>query len=69
MLSDEGRREQAGGTTCPGLGLVGLRERVNALGGQLEAGPLTLVGKEHFRLYVELPFQLDREASAFQEER
>jgi two-component system, NarL family, sensor histidine kinase DesK len=69
VLNDGGRREQAESTARPGLGLAGLRERVSALGGQMEAGPLTLLGKEHFRLRVELPIQHDVEAPALQEER
>src|SRR5204862_2298046 len=36
----------------PGLGLVGMRERVSALGGQLHAGPQDDGG---FRVYAELP--------------
>lgn len=69
VLNDGGRREQAESTARPGLGLAGLRERVSALRGQMEAGPLTLLGKEHFRLRVELPIQHDVEAPALQEDR
>ncbi len=69
VLNDGGRREQAESTARPGLGLAGLRERVSALRGQMEAGPLTLLGKEHFRLRVELPIQHDVEAPALEEER
>ncbi len=36
----------------PGLGLVGMRERVSALGGQLQAGPRDVGG---FRVRAELP--------------
>ena len=36
----------------PGLGLVGMRERVSALGGQLQAGPRDAGG---FRVRAELP--------------
>jgi signal transduction histidine kinase len=36
----------------PGLGLVGMRERVSALGGQLQAGPQDDGG---FRVRAELP--------------
>ena len=36
----------------PGLGLVGMRERVSALGGRLQAGPQDDGG---FRVHVELP--------------
>ncbi len=68
VLNDGGQREQAGSTMHPGLGLAGLRERVNALGGHLEAGPLILLGKEHFRVRVELPIQREMEAPAFKEE-
>jgi signal transduction histidine kinase len=40
--------------TGPGLGLVGMRERVSALGGQLQAGPQHDGG---FRVRAELPAQ------------
>jgi two-component system sensor histidine kinase DesK len=43
--------------TNPGNGLSGLQERVSNLGGSMVAGPLTLSGKPHFRLRVELPIQ------------
>ena len=69
VLSDGGPREHVEGAARPGLGLAGLRERVSALGGRMEAGPLTLSGKEHFRLWVELPLKPDRTASILQEER
>src|SRR5260370_1404924 len=36
----------------PGLGLVGMRERISALGGQLQAGPRDAGG---FRVRAELP--------------
>jgi len=45
------------------------RERVSALGGRMEAGSLTLSGKEHFRVRVELPINPGGEAPVFQEER
>lgn len=69
VLSDGGQREQGESMVRPGVGLSGLRERVSALGGQMEAGSLTLLGKEHFRLRVELPMKPDTEAQRFQEER
>jgi len=68
VLNDVGQRERMESTVRPGLGLAGLRERVSALGGHMEAGSLTLLGKEHFRLRVELPIQRDAEAQLFQEE-
>ena len=61
------RTESASGR--PGLGLVGLRERVTALGGRMEAGSLTLPGKERFRLYVELPLQRRAQAQIAQEDQ
>jgi two-component system sensor histidine kinase DesK len=69
VLSDGGRREQVEGLARPGLGLAGLRERVNALGGRMEADPLTLAGKAHFRLCVELPLSAHGDAPILQEER
>ena len=56
-------------TARPGLGLVGLRERVRALGGRMEAGLLDETGKEGFRLRVELPLQARGEAAVSREER
>jgi two-component system sensor histidine kinase DesK len=69
VLSEGGQREQVESTVRPGLGLAGLRERVSALGGYMEAGPLTLSGKEHFRVRVELPIQPGVAVPVFQEER
>jgi two-component system sensor histidine kinase DesK len=68
VLSEGGRREQAERTARPGLGLAGLRERVSALGGRMDAGSLTLQGREHFRLRVELPIEPGREFLAVREE-
>jgi two-component system sensor histidine kinase DesK len=67
VLSDGARREQAGSTARTGLGLAGLRERVSRLGGDLEAGPVSLHGKEHFRLTVTLPLQSRADVQGVQE--
>jgi two-component system sensor histidine kinase DesK len=67
VLSDGGRREQAGSTARPGLGIAGLRERVSTLGGCIEAGPIVLQGKEYYRLFVVLPLQSGGITKGFQE--
>ena len=69
VLNDGDRREHVKSMVRPGIGLAGLRERVNALGGQMEAGPLTVQGREHFRVRVELPIKREVEASVFREEQ
>ena len=69
VLNDGGRREPVESTARPGLGLIGLRERVSALGGQMEVGPLDATGQEGFRVRVELPLQASEEAAALQEGR
>ncbi len=55
ILNDGGERKPEEKPDRPGLGLAGLQERVSLLGGRLEASPLHLQGKEHFRVFVELP--------------
>jgi two-component system sensor histidine kinase DesK len=70
ILNDRERAEDAKvAGTGQGSGLLGLRERVRVLGGTMEAGPLPLSGKPHFRLCVELPMQPQVEVTATQEER
>jgi two-component system sensor histidine kinase DesK len=70
MLNDREGTEDAGTQRISqGSGLLGLRERVSGLGGTMEAGPLMLSGKPHFRLRVELPMQSQVEVRALQEER
>jgi len=57
QVDDDGKGAVTGtGTrsTGPGLGLVGMRERVSALGGRLEAGPQDDGG---FRVRADLPAQ------------
>lgn len=69
VINDGGARAPLESTVRRGLGLAGLSERVSALGGHMEAGPLTHLGKEHFRVRVTLPIQPDGEAQVSQEER
>jgi signal transduction histidine kinase len=51
QVDDEGQGSD-GQTAGPGLGLLGMRERVSALGGRLQAGPRDSGG---FRVHAELP--------------
>ena len=70
MLNDrEGTEDAPELCLGQGSGLLGLQERVSGLGGMMEAGPLLLSGKPHFRLRVELPIQPRVEVTALQEER
>ncbi len=53
QVDDDGKGTSTGtGPSGPGLGLVGMRERVSALGGQLHAGPHDGGG---FQVRAELP--------------
>lgn len=69
VFNDGGVRAPTESTARLGLGLIGLRERVNILGGWMEAGPLNATGQEGFRVRVELPLRAKGEAAALQEER
>jgi two-component system sensor histidine kinase DesK len=52
---NDGYREPEGGVNEKGSGLPGLAERVAAVGGRLEAGPIPAEDGFDFRLQVELP--------------
>jgi signal transduction histidine kinase len=54
QVDDEGTgdSDSDGRTAGPGLGLLGMRERVSVLGGRLQAGPRDCGG---FRIHAELP--------------
>lgn len=70
VLNDQGQEEppkSAAGR--PGVGLVGLRERVREQSGQMEAGPFLVAGKAHFRLQVALPLPSTRWTTTLSEER
>src|SRR2546430_2484044 len=69
VINDGDVLPHAESATGQGFGLAGLRERVSALGGHLEVGPLTLSGTKHFRVHVELPLQSPEAARVGQEER
>jgi signal transduction histidine kinase len=46
----------SGNGTRPGVGIAGMRERANAIGGTLQAGPT----RDGFRVHAELPYELAR---------
>ena len=54
MVTDDGRPSTPAGETGAGLGIPGMRSRVEALGGTLEAGPLPDRG---FRVRAVLPLR------------
>lgn len=64
VLNDGGERRPEERPSRQGSGIAGLRERISQLEGTLEAGPLLLQGKEHFRVFVKLPFRNQGEAPA-----
>jgi two-component system, NarL family, sensor histidine kinase DesK len=70
VLNDRERAEDAPAQReGQGSGLLGLQERVRALGGTMDAGSLTVLDKPHFRLWVELPLLPQMATTVLQEER
>ena len=70
MINDGGREGRADALSArPGLGLAGLRERVTALGGRMEASLLPWSDKDRFRLWVELPLQSRAQTARTQREQ
>jgi len=73
VINDRAKQERVESIPVrPGLGLADLRERVSALGGRMEAGPLDATGMEGFRVHVDLPMQRNGEEQVlqrFQEEQ
>jgi signal transduction histidine kinase len=55
QIDDDGRGSSAGASVGGGTGIAGMRERVSALGGELEAGPRPDGG---FRVSVRLPLEV-----------
>jgi two-component system sensor histidine kinase DesK len=60
VINDGGQRVDPPSAARRGLGLAGLRERVMALGGRMEVGPLNQGSGDEFRLWVELPLPRGR---------
>ncbi|GAA0510130.1 hypothetical protein Ade02nite_52750 [Paractinoplanes deccanensis] len=57
QVDDNGAASRGAAAPPPGIGLLGMRERVTALGGHLHAGPRPEGG---FRVRAELPLEGDR---------